>query len=132
MLQLVDLHRYTSSPPGQSSQELVLGVVCSVGLNKRVTSCCLVAQSHLTLCDAMDSSTPGSPVLHHLRYNINIIRGSFPALKSPSAHLVPYFSKGELTSTVSAKSSHDSGALLGHSGKLKPGQDPGSSTRSPG
>ena len=96
MLQLVDLDGYTASPPSQSSQELILGVVCSVGLNKHVTSCCLVAQSHPTLCDAVDSSMPGSPVLHHRRYNINIIRGSFPALKSPSAHLVPYFSKGEV------------------------------------
>ena len=28
--------------------------------------CCLVAQSCLTLCDLMDCSTPGFPVLHHL------------------------------------------------------------------
>ena len=28
--------------------------------------CCSVAQSHLTLCDPMDCSTPGLPVLHHL------------------------------------------------------------------
>ena len=28
--------------------------------------CCSVAQSCLTLCDPMDCSTPGFPVLHHL------------------------------------------------------------------
>ena len=28
--------------------------------------CCSVAQSCLTLCDPMDHSTPGFPVLHHL------------------------------------------------------------------
>ena len=28
--------------------------------------CCLVARSHLTLCDPMDFSTPGFPVLHNL------------------------------------------------------------------
>ena len=28
--------------------------------------CCLVTQSCLTLCDTMDCSMPGSPVLHHL------------------------------------------------------------------
>ena len=28
--------------------------------------CCLVAQSCLTLCDTVDCSTPGFPVLHHL------------------------------------------------------------------
>ena len=30
------------------------------------TCCCLVAQSCLTLCNPMDCSTPGFPVLHHL------------------------------------------------------------------
>ena len=28
--------------------------------------CCLVAQSCMTLCDSMDCSMPGFPVLHHL------------------------------------------------------------------
>ena len=28
--------------------------------------CCLVAQSYLTLCNAMDCSTPGFPAHHHL------------------------------------------------------------------
>ena len=30
------------------------------------THCCSVNKSYLTLCDPMDCSTPGSPVLHHL------------------------------------------------------------------
>ena len=29
-------------------------------------SCCLYAQSYLTLCDPMECSTPGFPVLHYL------------------------------------------------------------------
>ena len=29
-------------------------------------SCCLVAQSYLTVCNPMNCSTPGFPVLHHL------------------------------------------------------------------
>ena len=28
--------------------------------------CCLVAQLHLTLCEPVDCSTPGFPILHHL------------------------------------------------------------------
>ena len=31
-----------------------------------VTCCCLVTRSCLTLCDPIDCSTPGFPVLHHL------------------------------------------------------------------
>jgi len=33
---------------------------------KRICCCSSVAQSCLTLCDAMDCSKPGFPVLHHL------------------------------------------------------------------
>ena len=32
----------------------------------RTPDCCLVAKLCLTLCDPMDCSTPGFPVLHHL------------------------------------------------------------------
>ena len=32
----------------------------------RFVCCCSVAKSRLTLCNPMDCSTPGSPVLHHL------------------------------------------------------------------
>ena len=32
---------------------------------QRLGLCCSVAQSCLTLCDPMDCSTPGFPVLHH-------------------------------------------------------------------
>ena len=31
-----------------------------------IHGCCSIAQSRLTLCDPMDHSTPGFPVLHHL------------------------------------------------------------------
>ena len=31
-----------------------------------IVSCCAFTKSHLTLCDPMDCSTPGFPVLHHL------------------------------------------------------------------
>ena len=31
-----------------------------------LTSCCSVTKSCLTLCDPMDCSTPGFPILHHL------------------------------------------------------------------
>ena len=32
----------------------------------RITICCSVAQLCLTLCDPVDCSTPGFPVLHYL------------------------------------------------------------------
>ena len=42
---------------------LVLPYMVRPGLS----CCCLVAQSCLTLCDLMDCSTPGLPVLHYLQ-----------------------------------------------------------------
>jgi len=53
--------------------------------------CCSVAQSFLTLCDPMDGSMPGFPVLHHLpelaqthvHWNGDAIQSSHP-LSSPS------------------------------------------------
>ena len=44
-----------SEGPGHSGQE-----------THQVYHCCSVAQSCPTLCDPMDCSTPGFPVLHHL------------------------------------------------------------------
>ena len=38
----------------------------SLGLLCLISYCCSVTQSWPTLCDAMDSSMPGLPVLHHL------------------------------------------------------------------
>ena len=32
----------------------------------RTSCCCSVAKSHTTLCNSMDYSMPGFPVLHHL------------------------------------------------------------------
>ena len=51
--------------------------------------CCSVAQSCLTLCDAMDCSTPGFPVLHcflefaqtHVNWVGDAIQLSRPAFK---------------------------------------------------
>ena len=40
--------------------------VCFVDTFDRCCSCCLVAKSCPTLCDPMDCSTPGFPVLHYL------------------------------------------------------------------
>ena len=57
-------------------------------------SCCSVAQSYLTLCDPMDCSTPGFPVLHylmefaqtHVHWVRDAVQTSHPLLSpSPSA-----------------------------------------------
>ena len=45
-------------------EKLVWGKV--IVIFPSMSLCCSVAQSHLTLCDPMDCSTPGFPVLHHL------------------------------------------------------------------
>ena len=42
----------------------VLYQVC--GIQEQYLGHCSVAQSWLTLCDSMDCSIPGFPVLHHL------------------------------------------------------------------
>ena len=47
--------------------------------------CCSAAQSCLTLCDPMDCSTPGFPVLHHLRSLLKLM--CFESVM-PSHHLV--------------------------------------------
>ena len=42
-------------------------IICSdFGAPKNKVYCCLVARSCLILCDPMDCSTPGFPVLHYL------------------------------------------------------------------
>ena len=41
-------------------------VVRHVSSNPQDGGCCLVTQSYLMLCDPMDCSTPGFPVLQHL------------------------------------------------------------------
>ena len=47
---------------------LILGISWSLTLRYIIVfiSCCLVSKSCLTLCDPMDCSTPGFPVLHYL------------------------------------------------------------------
>ena len=49
--------------PFSASQEETVG---TQGDELSIWLCCSVAQSCLTLCDPMDCSTPGFPVLHHL------------------------------------------------------------------
>ena len=48
--------------------------------------CCSVVQSCLTLCDPMDCSTPGFPVLHHLPEFAQLM--SIESVM-PSNHLIP-------------------------------------------
>ena len=60
-----------------------------------LTSCCSVAQSYLTLCDLMNCSAPGFPVLHyllefaqiHVHWVSDAIQTSHP-LSSPSLTLI--------------------------------------------
>ena len=49
--------------------------------------CCSAAQSCHTLCDPMDYSTPGLPVLHHLP-ELKFAKFIFIALVMPSSHLI--------------------------------------------
>ena len=48
-------------------------------------SCCLVAQSCLTLCNPMDCSTPGFPVLHYLP---EFVQPHSTESMMPSNHLI--------------------------------------------
>ena len=47
--------------------------------------CCLVAQLHLTLCEPVDCSTPGFPILHHSQSLLKLM-----CIESvmPSHHLI--------------------------------------------
>ena len=47
--------------------------------------CCSVTQLCLALCDPMDGSTPGFPVLHHL---LSLLKLMFIELVIPSNHLI--------------------------------------------
>ena len=49
------------------------GIRGGVGCGIIRTICCSVPQSCPTLCDCMDCSTPGSPVLHHLRSLLKLV-----------------------------------------------------------
>ena len=101
--------------------------------------CCSVTQSCLTLCDPMDCSTPGSPVLHYLPefaqkmyiFHQNLMRvkmSSFSFLtcksviKSLSFVIPSHFQKGFPDSSVGKESACNAG---------DPGLIPGSG-RSPG
>ena len=50
-----------------------------------ITCCCSVAQSCPTLCDPMDCSMPGFPVLHHLPDLLKLV--SIESVM-PSSHLI--------------------------------------------
>ena len=50
-----------------------------------ICCCCWVDQSCLTLCNAMDCSTPGLPVPHHLR---SLPKFMSTASVMPSSHLI--------------------------------------------
>ena len=52
-----------------------------------ICCCCSVSQLCLTLCDPMDCSTPGLPVLHHLLELLKLMSIEFVM---PSNHLVLY------------------------------------------
>ena len=45
---------------------LCISLICTHTHTHIFAYCCSVAQSCLTLCNPMDCSTPGLPVLHHL------------------------------------------------------------------
>ena len=46
---------------------LVMNGSVSALFSSQICCCCSVTKSRPTLCDPMDGSTPGFPVLHHLR-----------------------------------------------------------------
>ena len=52
--------------------------------------CCSVGQSCLSLCDPMDGSTPGFPVLHHLPGLLTLM--SFESVMDPTISSVVPFS----------------------------------------
>ena len=69
--------RMFSSIPGLSPPSI------STLLTPKYVSCCLVAQSYPTLCDAMDRSTPGFPVLHyHPKFTQTYVRWVNDAIQS--------------------------------------------------
>ena len=61
--------RMAASEPGkkQHNRKQLKGCQRSrCGTYTQCNTCCSVTQLYLTLCDPMDCSTPGFPVLHHL------------------------------------------------------------------
>ena len=58
--------------------------------------CCSVAQWCLTLCDPMDCSTPGFPVLHHLpelaQTHVHQVGDAIQSSHTPSSPSPPAFS----------------------------------------
>ena len=75
-----------SSVLGISQARILKWVPISCG-----SCCCSVAQSCLTLCDPMECSTPGFPVLHHhpqfAQIHVHWVQWCHPAISS-SHHLL--------------------------------------------
>ena len=76
------------TPPSRPSPRETLLQACTLSLP--ALCCCLVAKSHLTLCNPMDCSKPGFPVLHclpefaqtHVHWVSDAIQPSHPLLSS--------------------------------------------------
>ena len=65
-------------------------IVCTL-FDGKEKPCCSVTKLCPTLCDPMDCSTPGSPVLHHLMELAQIhIRWVDDAIQPPNPLLPPY------------------------------------------
>ena len=58
------VNRRPGAQSSRMSQSFTSGRGQVISLRQAIT-CCSVAQSHWTLCDPLDCSTPGFPVLHH-------------------------------------------------------------------
>ena len=59
----------------------------------RLFYCCSVAQSCLTLCDLMDHSTPGFPVLHCLPEFVHSCPLNWWCHPTISSSVIPFFSR---------------------------------------
>ena len=88
----------TTTPPGKSPVRYMRQCVSSVHSRSGHTGsktqcfCCSVTQSCLTLCDPMDCSMPGFPVLHYLLelvqthvHRVSEASQPFPPLSLPSS-----------------------------------------------
>ena len=51
---------------GVNSQDSIHNYASGEGTRRSWYCCCSAAQLHLTICDPMDCSTPGFPILHYL------------------------------------------------------------------
>ena len=68
----------------------------SLAGDAQVSCCCSVAKSFLTLCDLMDCSTPGYPVLHYLPEFAQIDSSVHGILQAKILEWVAFLSPGDL------------------------------------